>query len=181
MIVQFIHIPKTAGRAITAAYGDLIDVNLGHEVVRVPKIDLAFCVVRHPVERFLSAYFYLVRDWNRTGDYNQAASWQRLIDTWGEDVEGFIRDKGWRVCPFYHFFPQYRWAELCDIRLRFNQLQKDLDGLCDRVGWPHRKLQEHEPRRHPVLPADLEQTVRDLYWEDERMSGLWTNKNPAAR
>ena len=61
--VVFIHIPKTAGQAVTNAFGEVHrssdhglqsdedKVYMGNDFIR-------FCVIRHPINRFISAYKY---------------------------------------------------------------------------------------------------------------------------
>ena len=150
----FIHIPKTAGNAVLASLPPPYTLHTHN--TRNPSykfyrkwhdlyLGTAFCVLRHPVARFLSAFNYLLsggreaedtEDAHRLGLYQVrdicAFVSQRLGD---EDVQSQI-----------HFRPQIEWIRnsrhqlQVDYILDYGQLQKALNEFYRRNGKPQVEL-----------------------------------------
>ena len=59
----FVHIPKTAGQAVRAAFGmksssDAHSTSSEDDQMLMAPRFVRFCVVRHPIQRFVSAYLF---------------------------------------------------------------------------------------------------------------------------
>lgn len=123
----FVHIPKTAGMMVTNAFGDdLSIVGDKHERAKDTrewfdewKDYTKFCTVRNPWELHLSNYMFITS--NPRNSYHLYAN-----------LAGFkevIRDGAWDIGEFV-FCEQGNM--LIDDVLRFESLQADWKGFCDR-------------------------------------------------
>jgi hypothetical protein len=126
----FIHVPKTAGSAITYTYPDCFEVP-GPGVNthrRIEDFDVdpgkywKFCVVRNPWEMVVSWYA-----WHRShGD----------------------KRKSMEVAAFKVDTPRFFGAERMDAVLRFETLQKDLDRMLERFKIERRPLRQMNKSEH---------------------------------
>lgn len=141
----FVHIPKTAGNAISAAL--MGSEELGHTpLARYQRCDpkrfddsFKFAFVRNPWDRFVSAFEYLKRGGKRKIDREFARVHLAAFDSVDELVTA-MRDARLRrtFMRWTHFQPQSRWVvnregeiEL-DFIGRFEHLRDDVVKLSER-------------------------------------------------
>lgn len=141
----FCHIPKTGGTSIENAAKELginwgkyerqnqylvHGINKWHTPQRLE--GTVFCVIRNPLDRILSNFKHV----HPTNLYHVD-----LLNNWIPSIlqlakeNPYIRDA--------HFLPQSEFAKHCDIHLLFNDLQKELDWVCDQHEVPKMVLQNH--------------------------------------
>ena len=167
----FIHIPKTAGLAVRAAFGMKLDGGSSHSVDSEEDKKLVagdyirFCVVRDPLERFVSAYLYNVdrAERNPTG-IRKLILEQKL----GKDINDFVAHFAENNIPFAkydHFKPQEHFLRLGQpqIVLKQERLAKDIKIISRLAPYQFRGLgrtnsasdQDRERKRDPGLVTEL--------------------------
>lgn len=137
----FVHVPRTGGRSILAAFGDPRGPAAQHasaSVLRAAMPEGAFLAgfVRNPWDRMASLHaaftggtrYYPFKEWLMHGQ-----------STWPEGGPPIQRK------------PQAWWLDGCDFVGRFEHLQEDFDELCDLVGAERRTL-PHVKDQHQRLP-----------------------------
>jgi len=143
--LRFCHIPKTGGTSIENAAKELginwgkyerqnqyliHGINKWHTPQRLEGI--VFCVIRNPLDRILSNFRHV----HPIHLYNVD-----LLNTWIPTIlkqakeNPYIRDA--------HFLPQSEFAKHCDIHLLYNDLQRELDWVCDQYDVPKMVLPYH--------------------------------------
>ena len=156
MTLEFVHIPKTGGTAITLTYKELQWGNFAdlHKVrERIPYYDLkpaatpcsywhnhtlvdtlykgskTFCVFRDPIDRIFSEY----RHYSLPDDLYTLNT---TLQQWKIDLEKnpFMLDN--------HLAPQHLFAEQCDHVLLFDFLEKEVSDLVQQYGITPRKLKK---------------------------------------
>lgn len=113
----FFHIPKTAGQAVVTALGHKHEPT-HHNVANADDFRdyFRFCFVRHPVERFISAYRYSV-DMTRRGHAHSGHPVRMLIAEKGLEnsaqsfVEAVSEMDTKQLFSNLHFRPQMRWLQ----------------------------------------------------------------------
>lgn len=165
MTVQFIHIPKTGGCALSAAVRKHVRLN-GHRVrlSMVPAEDQPITILRDPVARFLSAY-----NWHRVhaGAARKEPQWPSADALAHELGAGLLlSDVIW--------LPQGHWLDRDRPFLwvgRTETLDADVERLSDLLGVrldlpPHGDPRRNEGPPHEALTPDNEAAVRHHYRTD---------------
>lgn len=134
-----------------------------------------FGVVRHPLDRFMSAWAYFKHPRSRTVPENYVL--EAVLQ--GGDVNDFVRmvDLGRlaKIIPHFQrqvvFFTPGETGRNADQMLRFESLVEDFRTLCRNLGMPedtalvHKRASEHD-RWEDALSADSVAMLRDFYQED---------------
>ncbi len=156
----FVHIPKTAGNSVRKAFGlrwqDHQDISCYARELdgRTFRTYFKFAIVRNPWERLLSDYLFQNRKresnahklfvFSPTGVKRSFSEWLRvaLADPFHYEP----RIWGGRVSPHIHrWSPQVDWVSMdgtvsVDFVGRFENLDHEFGGICERVGMPRVKL-----------------------------------------
>lgn len=164
----YVRIPKTASSSIDAA----LPKPFGHrtalswiEKVGREKWDSAFTFtfVRHPVDRFLSAYYYS----SIFGERDDPNSFLKNLEDFYVKKDNFLLLQ-----------PQHEWIcdkegnVLVDFIGRFENLQNDWEEVCDAIGWanelPHAKA---SLRKNIPLTQESKKILREFYAKDFELLG----------
>jgi predicted O-methyltransferase YrrM len=179
----FIHIPKAAGTSVAhALYGRQI----GHIPLReweswyprsIRRLEI-FTIVREPVERFLSAFWFLKRGGMNAGDKAFADEYLAGYD----DAERFVKalvDPGLQtmILKGMHFRPQHEFIEAESKGIRvgmiipIERLDEGMARLEKRAGraiaMPH--LNRTERDRGEELSAEAKEILKLLYRKDAEL------------
>jgi chondroitin 4-sulfotransferase 11 len=178
----FFHIPKTGGNSICDALFDGQPVN--HRLyVRCEQADpvttrrfFKFCILRDPLDRFLSAYNFLIG--GGMTDYDRAFHDRHLVDKppLVAFLNRFREDPAVRnhvhFLPQGHFITDRRGRVRMDYLGRFDQLEASFDAIARRIGvaarLPHRNA-SHRRELADSLSADAIHFLRGYYCEDMRL------------
>jgi Sulfotransferase family len=187
MVLEFVHIPKTGGDAITRTYtkfrwGRFCDpVKLkqriphyphgagrrpcsfwhNHELISALYGDaITFCVFRDPVDRIVSEYRWQKKPDNIDVFNKTLAEWKTLVLS-----NPFFADN--------HLRPQHLFAEQCDHVLLFDRLEKDVEDLLRYYGYTPCPLMKRNQTlsnykfvsRDKISPENME-WIMSYYAED---------------
>lgn len=177
----FVHVPKAAGTSIEQALrASKSDIVGGHTtaVGFRRKFDglfnqyYKFAVVRHPIDRFISAFHYLLQRPVHKALNNEVV---HEAGSLSDFVARLKREKG-LIQQIVHLMPQHQF--LCDTDgkilvdsvFKFEQLDHAWREICERVGLPHRSLprfntSEHQRWESHATP-DLAGLMEELYDRD---------------
>ncbi|MBI3927732.1 MAG: sulfotransferase family 2 domain-containing protein [Armatimonadetes bacterium] len=181
----FVHIPRTAGVALTTALfdnlagGHLKAVNyrflLGEKRFRSY---FKFSFVRNPWDRLVSAFHFL-----RSSPWPDDREWfERNLSqyrSFEEFVQGWICEEN--VLEKVHFTPQWRFlysrdGEEClvDFLGRFENLGRDFEVIATRLGLSKQLQQKNESSRKPYQECYSDTTreiVGRVYQKDVELFG----------
>ncbi len=141
----FVHQRKCAGTSIIRAFGlspDDPDWHVANDGVASPEYAsmppdfLRFAVVRNPWDRFVSGWKYCVSTRLRT-----LPDVLSHLPSEGHDYRHVTR-------PQHETIYHHDGRLAVDVLLRFETLQSDFDGLCDRIGMPRKALQHWNRTPH---------------------------------
>lgn len=145
--IMFVHIPKNAGTSISLrVYGRSIGHYTWRQAFRIAPTSylswVKFCVVRDPVDRFVSAYDFLARGGMNGGDRETGAMLQRRFGD-AEKLALALGDREVRrqILGLMHFRPQHEF--ICDDQgvcrvdqlVRYENLEQDLIRRVPAVAW----------------------------------------------
>ncbi len=169
--IVFLHIPKTAGQSVRRALG--IRSSTGAHDFRT-KIDqkfingdfIRFCVVRNPMDRFISAYLY-----NRAAVDLKPTGVRAVMRDRGalNDINDFVdlaRTDAISLSRFDHFKRQMQYIRVVrpQIVLRQENLQNDIQIIARLAGRGHVDL----PKRNSAADRTGEDAVnRQMRPENE--------------
>ena len=164
-MLEFIHIPKTAGVSICKAIGQVP----GHRRNAAPSL-FVFSCVRNPYDRAVSLYYFL-RD--KSPEYKA----QFMED--GETVNSFWTEKASHIRPITFTQPQTAWLqdiERIDKLIRFETLVEDWTKMQQAFNLPELEHKNANTSR-PATPWQDELTdesiaiIGELYADDfERLN-----------
>lgn len=188
MRLLFVHIPKTAGLSIARSIqkthslcvidhtrilersSDRIDrkkMSVWTKVGPAIRRYRSFAVVRHPHDRFLSAYCYLYDSDKRGCTIDQAVG--AIIRSY-QDVNAFIRDLPHHMERITHFLPQHVFIcrddqVVIDHVLRFEDLPDCLSVLGLDIDLCH--VNRSDRRRHDLrLTPESMKILKNCYQKD---------------
>lgn len=177
----FLHIPKTAGVAITKALGERHRPG-HHDLKGLAGVEglFRFCFVRDPVSRFVSAYKYSVMMAGR-GKLNGHPVRTEIIEQGlDSNLEAFIgatlAKRPERLLKNLHFRPQIRWVSAGRPAFigRYETLERDLEWVTRFLGLPAPRL---EPANESTDDLDTRLTSRsrrligEVYRDDVELLG----------
>jgi chondroitin 4-sulfotransferase 11 len=169
----FVHIPKTGGMTIEYALGaDLKKLHkrtIGekHGTPRQWKYPkywneyFTFTGVRNPWDRLVSSYFYDLSMWRR-GHRNRH---RKLVKRFGKCRfrKYIIRHLNTRAL---HYRLQTDWfVDIPDYILRFENLQKDFNIVCDKIGIPQQQLPHKNKSKHKHYTEYYDDETRSIVAE----------------
>lgn len=176
----FVHIPKNGGTTVeNVVYGEHLGHRSWDELYRLAPLDYAcwlkFCVIRDPIERFLSAYDYLRRGGRNAIDREIG---RRFVSRLSPDevAQRLYEKPGYRsqALRYFHFRPQADYVlsddGLCmvDRLIRFDRLSEELSELLSiapmRIG--HRNRTAGRRTSPGMLETASRSMLETLYARD---------------
>lgn len=179
MKIQFLAIPKTGSISLKdfCVYNNIPIIwhrrDLNHTRERIYNHDLLFCVLRNPVDRVISAYYFL-----KNGGINQmdkdewnkyAAKFENINDFIEENLELVVKEQ-------MHFRPQYKWLENMEREilfdkiefLNFENLEQDLSDFQINHGLKPFKIEhKNKSRKDDVeLTNESISKIEKIYYKD---------------
>ena len=182
----FLHINKTAGLSIRHSLKDhsnrknypphetldeLFDQCFFH-----PSEYFKFTFVRNPWDRMVSHFFYLKSRYRRA--IKNQPKWLKKISTWEKvTFKEYIRD-GFDNPSYWGKMERSQLDWVTDdsgkVRLdfigKFENLDKDFDQVCDRVGVKRRRLPRFNPSGHKSYGDHYDKETRGMiaqYYQKE--------------
>ena len=159
-MLDFIHIPKTAGVSICKAIGQ----QHGHRPRPIKPGAFVFSCVRNPYDRAVSLYYFL-RD--KAPNYREAF----LID--GETVNTFWQERIHVIRQHRFTQPQAKWLDgiKVDRLLRFENLAGEWQKMRDEFELPELESENVNEFRPAIqwqdeLSAESIAKIGELYAED---------------
>lgn len=177
--VIYIHIPKTGGNSITRILYNRSSKHAGshraaweYQCYDAKKYDsyYVFTMVRHPLSRMRSAFYYLKNGGMNAGDkafgdtvLAPFATFSDLLRTMQKDPALKARVMGW-----IHFLPQSYY--LCNPQgecivpniLRIENFNADMRMLCDRLGILYTPRCDNPTPKHAMPEEDLSGAPEDF-------------------
>ena len=159
-MLDFIHIPKTAGVSICKAIGQ----RPGHRPRDIKEGAIVFSCVRNPYDRAASLYYFL-RD--------KAPNYRQVFMVDGETVNTFWAERIHLIRQHRFTQPQVSWLDgiKVDRLLRFENLTDDWQHMRDEFDLPELE-HENENEFRPATPwqdelsAESIAKIGELYAED---------------
>ncbi len=180
----FLHIPKTAGTSIMRFFDlsknkiDFMYYGHGKESDHIfpNKNAFIFTFVRNPFDRLVSAWQYLRYGGNNEINKAVCARYNLSNSSFSSFVDMLVENKD-NIMSDVHLRPQSFWFDrdrgiAIEFIGRFENLEKDLLSVCERVGikfnpleFPHINSSNHSPWETFYTP-ELKKQVREIYKED---------------
>ena len=179
------HIPKTAGKSIAYALNrskhpyclngtkhEGVESFVARVSEDVFRSFYSFSVVRHPLERFLSHYFYLKTKPHKFPEMAGASSIECYIQLIESGDESVIR-KPERVLPQNCYLKLGSVPIAVNQVLRFEELNSEFPRLCARLGLPKLELGVHnKSERQSIKEFDrVKRFVENYYRADFELFG----------
>jgi hypothetical protein len=178
----FVHIPKAAGSAVgVALYGH---DRPGHfPITRYQGLlgnaindYLTFTFVRHPEDRFISAYNYLLDKPKNPSDVDFAHNVLKRFQSIDEFIANYLTEK--TLFSHVHFYPQTHFIQSdgnlnIDFIGRYENLQEDFGKLCAILNLDARLEQMNVTKEKAAsnLSAPSQDKLRFLYRNDYEFLG----------
>jgi len=165
----FVHIPRTAGRAVRKTLPSWVE-DIGHTVPDRTHLDaFRFTFVRHPVDRFVSSYFHLIDVPSSAEDNSFTRRRCALRDKYGKSINKFVEDRGFADWVFPHFLPMIHWFRWgMDFVGRYESIDEDwhqLTVLLEMSATLELNV-AHRAKKYDALSEKAAETVRKYYVED---------------
>ena len=160
-MLEFIHIPKTAGVSICTAIGQ----THGHRPRSIKQGAFVFSCVRNPYDRAVSLYYFL-RD--KAPNYKE----KFMVD--GETVNTYWQERVSQIRPMRFMQPQKAWledVERIDKLIRFETLAEDWAEMQQTFDLPDLEHKNGDTSR-PTTPWQEELSeesiakIGEIYAED---------------
>ena len=171
----FVHIPKCGGCSVARPqYYKRFGHDLRNENFKYYKdstlrknSQFSFTFVRNPWERLISSYKYLSNGGNNINDLKD---YNNLFSKHGSLKNTILN---WDVSYFnqIHFKPQCDWIcddtknIIVDFVGRFENLQKDYDTVCDKIGIPRQELPHENKTTHKHYTEYYDDETRQIVAE----------------
>lgn len=182
----FIHVPKTAGTSMEnilketpqhrcGGHSTAMGVKNSKEFSEKFEKYYKFAFIRHPLNRFISSYFYL-----KNYGYHPSLNNQSVIDS--SNINDYIEN--YPIENIIHFLPQYHFV--CDINgnilmddlFKFENLEKNWSILNSKI-----KLNLNLPIRNKTsypdfnISLDSINTINEFYKKDFELFGYELKSN----
>lgn len=182
----FIHIPKTAGTTMVEYLKSAKNLELkkiNHDL-RNPEFKyfreysdrndyFSFCFVRNPIDRALSAFFFLNAGGLNEKDKSDA---DEYVNFYNGNFNEFVRNEfpKEKIFSQIHFKPQHEWIidennDICvDYIARFEDLNVELTKLSNLLGFRFEEnfLINFSRRPQIKLADDVKELIRRYYNKD---------------
>lgn len=172
----FVHVPKAAGTSIERTLRESPKTVVGGHTTalgfkkKFPEFFdryFKFAVVRHPVDRFISAYLYLKQHPVHPALNNQGVHESAGLDDWVAKAEASPSV----LQNIVHFLPQHQF--LCDADgkimvdavYRYERLEEAWREICERTGINHAPLPRLNPSVHDAGSISSSGRVNDFVAE----------------
>lgn len=185
MGVIFVHVPKNAGRSI---YSAVLNESGRHIPLRryyaydakAADAFFKFAVVRHPVDRFVSAFNGLKGSAKGADEYSRFV--RKHIDPF-ESVEEFgtwmagSRANTAKVLGWLHFWPQFKWVSvggeiMLEEILHFESLAEDWPAFADKYRFTSDlPLIGRGRKTRNTVSSRLDTFLRNCYQDDFELFG----------
>jgi len=173
----FIHIPKTGGTTVIKNSGLELQtvshaayhknyVSLEQKRKENPEA-IAFAFIRNPLDRFLSAYYYLKNYGTTERDKTDG---QLFIDPY-EDVNEFVSDGlAYAARKQTHFRPQKNYLDSRVILYPYENLQSVIDVMRENDGLTQKRLPRSNKSKRPKEGSEITKesvkAVKEIYKSD---------------
>ena len=175
----FTHIPKTGGSSVHSSLNDYFEPNqwmhndLQKDLKKCSSDYFKFAFVRNPWDLTVSSYHYFC--------YSDVTKWRRkkipknfIFKDWLRWKQK-NRSRGWKKNRCYGknqlcYVSNIRGELLADFIGRFENLQKDFNTICDKIGIPHQELPHKNATKHKhyteYYDEETKQIVAERYAND---------------
>jgi hypothetical protein len=167
----FVHIPKAAGTAIEntlrlpeqVAGGHSTALGYRHKFPTEFAVYFKFAVCRHPVDRFLSCYYYLHQRGMHSALNNQLVRAAATPDAFCAALiaNPAIAKKIVHLNPQASFVCDAAGEIIVDQVYRFETLAADWQAISAKLGIPHVPLRHSNRSQRPPLVPDTTPAVLD--------------------
>lgn len=176
----FIHIPKTAGISVVLSlYGR--EIRMSHTRLGVFRLLLTekefdsffkFAFVRHPTDRFISAYHFLKKGGITPMDRAFAEKTLSAYDNISDFARRWLTPES--IYEYTHFIPQHDYVTIrgdiaTDYIGRFENINEDYDFIRNKsgIGEPLKKYnaQGQSAKRNELEP-DVRRLIENAYEKD---------------
>ena len=183
----FVHVPKSAGTSIERRLRENNSVVVGGHTTaegfrkKYPDVFndyYKFAVVRHPADRFISAFYYLLNSPINVNLNNKIVHECATLDNFTRCVE----TKPDIISRIVHLFPQHHF--ICDTQdhilvndlYRFENLPAEWLRICQKIGLPLEPLEILNPSSRGQFDkankSRLAELVNSLYRKDFDLFGF---------
>jgi len=182
--IIFIHINKCAGisivRALSRRFGSHDDaVSYKKKFPNKFNYYFKFSVVRNPWDKMVSFYNYhdKVRRWDYDWEWSPDNSpsfgeFIKISSSFSKQTQKYIfRKTGSRCTHHKRMSNQLDWISdkdgniLVDYIIRFENLQKDFDIVCDKIGVGRKKLPHKNKSKHKHYTEYYDDKTREIVAE----------------
>jgi len=182
----FIHIPKSGGTSVIkyskldlatvshAEYAkgkyrtlDEVKQHLKNEGLEYSEV---FAFIRNPLDRFLSAYYYLLNSGTTAKDH---ADYKKYIQPYS-DIQDFIaKGLDHAAAKQVHFKPQSYWISGEVTLYLFESLNDVINDMRKQAGLSYNKLSKSNKSKRPSKPVPLSRKaldkIREVYKKDYQL------------
>ncbi|MDI5885746.1 sulfotransferase family 2 domain-containing protein [Cobetia amphilecti] len=173
----FIHIPKAAGRAISInIFGD---DKLGHYYAqdyyynneKTFKEYYTFAFVRDPIDRLMSAYFYLIEGGGNSADAAIGRDIRTATTNFDDFVLNWLDEK--TIYSWIHFIPQADFITIdgviaVDFIGKFENIEEDYDQVAKKLGIQKKLsvVNKNSKKKKTIVSARAKDKIYNLYSKD---------------
>jgi len=170
----FIHIPKCAGFSVKRCIQDNnLPIRIfDHGVIfsNIPPRLKQIIVIRDPIDRFTSAFYYIKGAYVKNTIFNNPNEFLDELKLSTEEAKRFIKPQphyhyvnGLRIDTDWVFHPQSAWIDKPDIVMLQENLQEDFDKLGFNVKLPRINVSPRSDFRYSKENIDY---LHNLYRQD---------------
>jgi len=161
----FVEVPKTGSTSVSSIIGKpakphLTIVKIQNQVTKQQFDEyFKFAFVRNPWDRALSLYRYILK----TPSHYYHKQCLQFVN-----FSAYLRKRP--LLPQQYDFLSKHGKNQLNFIGRFENLQKDFNTVCDKIGIPHQELPHHNPTKHKhyteYYDEETNQIVAEKYAKD---------------